>query len=128
QFGISIMKVADAAAPSLNRTLDSIGDKLAAWNTNKSQKSLRRFFNEAQDSAVKFGQGLRHLFRGLGGVGRAARPLSEFLTSGMMSGLEKFDKWANSEEGQAKMTKFFEDQIPNLRAIGELFGVIRDEF
>ncbi|MFE2723897.1 hypothetical protein [Kitasatospora sp. NPDC059327] len=100
----------------------------AQWARNaasaaRENGSLNRAMNEGADVASSLGRSMRSLGKGIAATFTAGRESGNSLLAGMEKTLDRFDKWAHSDEGQSKMKDYFDQALPGAR---ELIGLVGD--
>lgn len=123
-----LLLVTDSAMPVFEDLLDHFATSLNDIGDNIDSEALTAFFRESGKMAKGFWEGLKDIGGALRNMAKASKPLTDHLSKGLGNILDKWNKWTGSDEGQAEMSKFFKDMIPNMDAIGNLIGSIWDMF
>ncbi len=119
KFGISQM-------PWLGKMMDRFtfrAEKMftsASKNAGRFQKVLTVSTDEWPQRFEEGGKSLGLFAQGLLGVLRAAEPFTEWMSKGLLGGMERFEKWSNGSKGQMAMRLFFNDMKPILKEVGGL--------
>ncbi|MGA5411557.1 hypothetical protein ACPCSC_30420 [Streptomyces lavendulocolor] len=115
-----------ASGPFVERVAEA-GEKFTLWVRASAQAgretgSLGRFLDHAAEKAKQLGRTTLNLGKGLMGVGRAGQEAGNSLLDGLEGAMLRFNRWANSGEGQRSMKKFFNDAAPTFHELNALVG------
>lgn len=125
----------DAAAPLAKELAEFVEKITEGWkqtvNAKRETGELSGIFTEAGKVAKDLGKIFGDLFSSIFNIGKAASgpdsggaKLLEMLSE--VTG--KFKEFTGSEEGQARLTKFFQNIVPAVSKIGGFIGDIFKEF
>lgn len=122
------LDLAEAGAPVLQQfvkfTAGWLKSKEAALNAAEASGRLQASIKRMTASAKQVGRIIGNVFRGLGGIFKAARGSGQNLLSSMEKLTKRFDKWVNSDYGQTKLKKFFDESRKITREVNGLIGDI----
>ncbi|RSS97262.1 hypothetical protein EF903_01705 [Streptomyces sp. WAC05292] len=115
-----------ASGPFVERVAEG-GERFTRWIRASAQAgretgSLARFFDHAAEKAKLLGRTTLNLGKGLAGVARAGMDTGNALLTGLEASMLRFNRWANSGEGQKSMKKFFSDAAPTFHELNKLVG------
>ncbi|MGW0757182.1 hypothetical protein ACWD1Y_11940 [Streptomyces sp. NPDC002814] len=115
-----------ASGPFVKRVGEA-GERFTLWVRASAQAgretgSLGRFLDHAAEKAKQLGRTTVQLGKGLAGVGRAGMETGNALLDGLEGSMQRFNRWANSGEGQKSMKKFFSDAAPTFHELNALVG------
>ncbi|MER7759476.1 hypothetical protein [Streptomyces sp. NPDC097619] len=115
-----------ASGPFVERVAKG-GEKFTQWIRGSAQAgretgSLARFLDHAAEKAKLLGRTTLNLGKGLAGVARAGMDTGNALLGGLEASMLRFNRWANSGEGQRSMKKFFSDAAPTFTELNKLAG------
>jgi hypothetical protein len=115
-----------ASGPFVERVA-AAGERFTLWLRASAQAgretgSLGRFLDHAAEKAKQLGRTTLQLGKGLAGVGRAGMESGNALLDGLEGAMQRFNRWANSGEGQRSMKKFFNDAAPTFHELNRLVG------
>lgn len=101
--------------------LSGIATEFSDWaNSAKGQTAMKKFFDDAAESAAALGDFLRAVVEALGAIFEAGKDTGDSFFTSIADTLDEFTKWANSGAGQKSMQEFF-DFVQDLgEDIGEL--------
>lgn len=92
-------------------------------NAPAFRKNLESMMQTWPQRFEELGTATGNVTNALVGVMRAAAPLMEWMSKGILDASRRFNKFANSPAGQKKMQKFFDDMKPIIK---EVIGLIGD--
>ena len=120
----------EAAAPLAEEFAAWIKELTGGWKettaANRESGKLAKTLDYAGGVAKTLGRVFGNLFRAIGNIGKAASgPGSggEMLLDMLEKVTSKWEEFTGSEEGQARLEKFFQNIVP---AVSELGGLIAD--
>lgn len=109
----AIRNVMVAAGPLTQWLADTINkwalQAAAAAKSGRETGKLADFFEKTRAIAERLGSIIGHLTSGLLGVGKAGSESGNDIWKSIDKAANRFDKWANSDEGQQKLKDFFKD-------------------
>lgn len=125
----------EAAAPLAEEFADWIETITSGWRettkANKESGKLSETLEYAGGVAKTLGDIFGNLFGAIGNIGKAASgPGSggEMLLNLLRDVTEKWKEFTGSEEGQARLTKFFQNIVPVVSEVGGLLADIAGAF
>ncbi|PRH78855.1 hypothetical protein C6N75_12680 [Streptomyces solincola] len=115
-----------ASGPFVERVAEA-GERFTLWVRASAQAgretgSLGKFLDHAADKAKQLGRTTLELGKGIAGVARAGMDSGNALLDGLEGAMQRFNRWANSGEGQKSMKKFFSDAAPTFHELNALVG------
>ncbi|MFF0754414.1 hypothetical protein [Streptomyces sp. NPDC004267] len=115
-----------ASGPFVERVA-AAGNRFTLWLRASAQAgretgSLAKFLDHAAVKAKQLGRTTLELGKGLAGVGRAGMDAGNALLDGLEGSMIRFNRWANSGEGQKSMKQFFSDAAPTFHELNALVG------
>lgn len=115
-----------ASGPLVER-VGAAGERFTLWLRASAQAgretgSLGRFLDHAAEKAKQLGRTTLELGKGLAGVGRAGMETGNAFLDGLEGAMQRFNRWANSGEGQRSIKKFFSDAAPTFHELNALVG------
>lgn len=123
-FG-GMFKAADGAGMKILESISKITGEWSKWmNSMKGQNSMEKFFNGARKSLSLVSGTLGNLFKTLGNIMQAAKPLGDSLFKSFEKVTGEWAKFTGSAKGQNTLKKFFADAKPVLTEAGKLLGGI----
>jgi hypothetical protein len=122
------LDLAEAGMPVLKQfvqfTAGWLKSKEAALNAAEASGRLQASIKRMTGSAKQVGRIIGNVFRGIGGILKAAQGSGRNLLGSMEKLTKRFDKWVNSDYGQTKLKKFFDESRKITREVNGLIGDI----
>lgn len=128
ELGRVFLFLTESAMPVFEDFLEYMANSLSGIADNMDTEELTAFFRDAGAMAKGFWEGIKDIGTALKNISKSAKPLTDYLSSGLGDILDKWAKWTGSDEGQKSMNDFFTSMIPNFEAIGNLIGSLWDAF
>jgi len=124
-YTIALVRIMDAARPLvkwIGHLVATFGNYLDnATKVNKENGHLSGFFDSAKSSAATFGYIVKNLGGIIWGLFKAAKGTGDELNSNFNKHLKDMNEQVNSQDGQKKLKKWFEDIKPVVQATGRVF-------
>ena len=106
----------DAATRGFNRFANEIAEEMSGGAFDKFTDRFARFLPHAMKD---LGTIMGNTFGGFAGLLRGAIPSANRLLDWLVDITDRFDKWANSKEGQKQIKKFLDDAADSAESVGD---------
>lgn len=131
-LGHALFGILKAAAPAGQSMIRSFA-QWAKWldhivSSTKGQNSLKKFFQEAKDTATLVWKPIKNLAMIIGEILKIAKPMGDGLWKSFGKGTESLLKLVQSVKGQNAIKKFFEEAKPVLSEVGKLIKAFAEGF
>lgn len=127
-LGTAFVNVVQAALPITQEMAFVIQDMAAAINrwtaANLANGRLTQWIQQGYVIFTRSIGVLVDFLKGLFNILRIGAGYSSQMGTSIESAALKFRLWTESAEGQARITKYFEDSLPALREMGRLLGFV----
>lgn len=124
-IGGAVAQIARAAIPfsdAMTRGAVALSKWVENWATfNRDSGRTQAFLHNTNIAMRQFGSILKNLWGFFSGLLRAAKPLGDLLWGDVERGTKAWSKYANSVQGQVKLTRMFLQMYPAVKAIVTLF-------
>lgn len=130
---VSVLKdIAVAAGPMVETFANWVKELTDGWaaatGTAEGGKKLSDFFTTVTDRVTQLWHIIRDLTAGLFGFFSVGTEQGEGLLAKIEGIAAAFREWVNSEDGQAKIKKFWESFAPLLEKVGEIVSNVAETF
>lgn len=133
-FGPKLAAALDKAGPALDgltpffrRVGSALGDVVDGWAEMTQSSGFKQFTAAFSDFIPhvlrKLGAIAGDTLGGIGGIMRAAIPITQRFLGFLTDAADRFNEWANSKSGQGELADFFHRAAVSAKAIG---GFIHD--
>lgn len=123
---------AEELLPALGDAVSDLGERFNNW---ANEGNLTRIFDQAKKGLQDFSSMVGSAWTGLSGffssmADGADASFSEFggTVEWAKTKLQQFSQWANSAEGSAAISSFFEDAVDSARRLGTIIGNLGEQF
>lgn len=121
------VEIAKPAIAGLEPVIDgvaaSLGRVAVGWAKAVTSPDFIRFRNAMEKflpgAIERLGQVAENVFAGIGGMIRAAIPITNEFLNWLVKVTDNFAQWANSREGQRELRQFFRAAADSAKAIGD---------
>lgn len=128
----ALLDLAIAARPFTNwmtRTIEHWTKHVAlTTQAKRATGQMADSLDRVKTAMQQWGRILANSWGTLRGIGRAARPVTQWLTDGFEEATAASDEWANSLGGRLKLRQWFEDLKPGMVAVKDLLGALSEMF
>lgn len=132
-IGPGLKAAAEQSAPALKELeplvrgiSEALGDVAAGWAEALGSPEFGRFRDAAErffpDAIRQMGEITENVIGGVGGVARAAFPITRDFLDFLTDKTQEFSDWANSIAGQHALRDFFEDAADSARSVGDFIA------